>query len=80
MTENSQNELIKRTNNLFNTLQKNPKSIFYLVGSVSKTLLNKAAKLIFEKDKVFVNLNEQLENKNLKKIKARYFACYHAIL
>ena len=62
--ENSQNELIKRTNNLFNTLQKNPKSIFYLVGSVSKKLLNKAAKSIFEKDKVLVNLNEQLENKN----------------
>ena len=62
--ENSQNELIKRTNNLFNTLQKNQKSIFYLVGSVSKTLLNKAAKSIFEKDKVLVNLNEQLENKN----------------
>ena len=80
MTENSQNELIKRTNNLFNTLQKNPKSIFYLVGSVSKTVLNKAAKSIFEKDKVFVNLNEQLENKSLKKVKARYFACYHAIL
>ena len=67
MTENSQNELIKRTNNLFNTLQKNPKSIFYLVGNVSRTLFNKASKSTFEKDKVFVSLYDQLENKNFKK-------------
>ena len=67
MTENSQGELIKRTNNLFNALQKNPKSIFYLVGHVSRTLFNKAMKSTFEKDKVFVNLYDQLENKNFKK-------------
>ena len=32
------NELITRVNNLFNNLQKNPKSIFYLVGNLSKTV------------------------------------------
>ena len=67
MTENSQGELIKRTNNLFNALLKNPKSIFYLVGHVSRTLFNKVTKLTFEKDKVLENLYDQLENKNFKK-------------
>ena len=63
-----QGELTKRANNLFNALQKNPKSIFYLAGHAnSRTLFNKAAKSAFEKDKVFVNLYNQLENK--KKIK-----------
>ena len=64
MTENSQDELTKRANNLFNALQKNPKSIFYLTGNAtSKTLFNRAVKSAFEKDKVFVNLYNQLENK-----------------
>ena len=62
MKENSQNELNIRINNLFNTLQKNPKSIFYLVGNVSKTLLNKASKSVFEKDQVFVNLYQKIED------------------
>ena len=60
------NELITRVNNLFNNLQKNPKSIFYLVGNLSKTVLNKASKSIFDKDKVFVNLYNQLEDKNFR--------------
>ena len=64
MTENSHDELAKRANNLFYMLQKNPKSIFYLTGNTtSKTLFNKAAKSAFEKDRVFVNLYNQLENK-----------------
>ena len=70
MTKNSQDELTKRANNLFNALLKNPKSIFYLTGNVtSKTLFNNAARSAFEKDKVFVNLYNQLENeKKFKKI------------
>ena len=69
MTENSQDELTKRANNLFNALQKNQKSIFYLAGNATSiTLFNKAAKSAFEKDKKFVNLYDQLENKkNVKK-------------
>ena len=44
--------------------KKNLKSIFYLTGNAtSKILFNKAAKSAFEKDKVFVNLYNQLENK-----------------
>ena len=66
MTENSQGELVKRIN-LFNSLQKDPKSIFYLVRHVSRTLFNKTMKSTFEKDKVFVNLYDQSENKNFKK-------------
>ena len=63
---NSQNELNIRVNNLFNNLQKNPKSILYLVDNLSKTVLNKASKSVFEKDKVFVNLYNQLEDKNFR--------------
>ena len=66
MAENSQNELNTRVNNLFNNLQKNPKSIFYLAGNLSKAVLNKASKSIFDKDKVFVNLYNQLEDKNFR--------------
>ena len=68
MTENSQDELPKRANNLLNAFQKNPKSIFYLTGNAtSKRLFNKGVKSAFEKDKVFVNLCNQLENKNFFK-------------
>ena len=63
---NSQNELNIRVNNLFNNLQKNPKSILYLVDNLSKTVLNKASKSVFEKDKVFVNLYNQLKDKNFR--------------
>ena len=64
MAENSQDKLAKRANNLLNALQKNPKSIFYLTVNVtSKTLFNKTAKSAFEKDKLFVNLYNQFENK-----------------
>ena len=66
MMENWQGELIKKIN-LFNSLQKNPKSIFYLVRHVSRTLFNKATKSTFEKDKVVVNLYDQSENKSFKK-------------
>ena len=73
---NSQDEINRRINNLFNNLQKNPKSIFYLIGNVIKTVLNKASKSFYEKDKVFVNLYKQ-------KIKIlsqkRRFACCYSI-
>ena len=83
MTENLQDELTKRANNLFNALQKNPKSIFYLtVNATSRTLFNKAAKSAFEKDRVFVNLYNQLENKkNLKNpIKILYLLPRHFMI
>ena len=48
---NSQNEIVKRTENLFNSLQKNTNSIFYLAGNtITKILINKASRSVFEKD------------------------------
>ena len=66
MTANSQiNVKNNRIQNLFRNLQKDPRSIFYSVGNLSKSILNKVNKSIYEKDKVFVNLYNQLEDKNL---------------
>ena len=65
MTTNSHIDVKnKRIQNLFRNLQKDLKSVFYSVGNLSKSILNKASKSIYEKDKVFVNLYNQLEDKN----------------
>ena len=65
MTMNSQTDVKNnRIQNLFRNLQKDPKSVFYSVGNLSKSILNKATKSVYEKDKVFVNLYNQLEDKN----------------
>ena len=53
-----------RIQNLFKTLQNDPKSVFYSVGNLSKTIINKAKKSVCDKDKVFVNLYEKLDDKN----------------
>ena len=53
-----------RIQSLFKTLQNDPKSVFYSVGNLSKTIINKAKKSVYDKDKVFVNLYEKLEDKN----------------
>ena len=53
-----------RIQNLFRNLQKDPKSIFYAIENLSRTILNKARKSTYDKDKVFVNLYNQLEDKN----------------
>ena len=50
--------------NLFKTLQNDPKSVFYRVGNLSKTIINKAKKSVYDKDKFFVNLYEKPEDKN----------------
>ena len=53
--------------NLFKNLQKDPKSVFYSIGNLSQSILNKARKSIYDKDKVFVNLYNELEDKNFYK-------------
>ena len=53
-----------RIQNLFRNLQKDPKSIFYAIENLSRTILNKARKSAYDKDKVFVNLYDQLEDEN----------------
>ena len=50
--------------NLFKILQNDPKSVFYSVWNLSKTIINKVKKSVYDKDKVFVNLYEKLEDKN----------------
>ena len=66
MTMNSQVEINNRIQNLFRNLQKDPKSVFYLVGNLSNSVLNKASKSFYEKDKVFVSLYNQLEDKHFQ--------------
>ena len=61
MNSNIKNIIIQ---NLFRNLQKDPKSIFYAIESLSRTILNKARKSTYDKDKIFVNLYGQLEDKN----------------
>ena len=53
-----------RIQNLFRNLQKDPKSIFYSIENLSRTILNKARKSTYDKDKVFVNLYNQSEDEN----------------
>ena len=67
MTTTSQTTEKKRLQNLFKNLQKHPKSVFYSTGNLSKSILNKANKSIYEKDKVFVNLYKPLEDINFDK-------------
>ena len=53
-----------RIQNLFKNLQKDSTSIFYSAANLSRSILNKAGKSTFEKDKTFVNLYNQLEDRN----------------
>ena len=53
-----------RIQNFFKNLQKDPRSIFCSIGNLSGSILNKARKSTYDKDKVFVNLYNQLEDKN----------------
>ena len=52
-----------RIQNLFKNLQKDSKSIFYSVGNLSRSILNMSKKSAYDKNKVFVNLYNQLEDK-----------------
>ena len=53
-----------RIQNLFKNLQKDLRSIFYSIGNLSGSILNKARKSTYDKDKVFINLHNQLEAKD----------------
>ena len=53
-----------RIQNLFKNLQKDSRSIFYSVGNLSRSILNKARKSAYDKGKAFLNLYNQLEDKN----------------
>ena len=53
-----------RIQNLFRNLQKDQIGIFYSVLNLSRSILNKARKSTYDKDKVFVNLYNKLEDKD----------------
>ena len=63
-TINQYDDKHKRIQNLFKNLQKDSKSVFYSISNLSRTLLNKAKKATYAKDNVFLNLYNQLEDKN----------------
>ena len=49
---------------MFRNLQKHSKTVIYSISNLSRALLNKAKKSTYGKDFVFVNLYNQLEDKN----------------
>ena len=57
----------KRVQNLFRSLQNDPKSVFYTTNKITKSLLKKAKMAPYNKDDVFVKLYEQIEDKNFYK-------------
>ena len=57
----------KRIQNLFKTLQKDSKSALYANTSISKNLLKKINKSSYQKDRVFNELYQKLEDKNFDK-------------
>ena len=63
-TINQYDDKNKRIQNLFKNLQKDLKSVFYSISNLSRTLLNKAKKSTYAEDNVFLNLYNQLEDKN----------------
>ena len=58
----------KRVQNLFRSLQNDLKSVFYTTNKLSKSLIKKAKPAFYDKEEeVFVNLYEQLEDKDFYK-------------
>ena len=53
----------KQTKNLFKKLIKDEKSMFYAIDRITRTLLNKARKSLYEKDKVFYKYYLDLDDK-----------------
>ena len=54
----------QRIENLFRNLQKYPRSVFYSIRTLSKSIINKGHISFYEKDVVFGNLYKKLEDKN----------------
>ena len=55
----------KRIQNLFSTLQNDSKSVFYLNTSITKKLLKKLDKSPYQKDRVFKEIYQKLEDREL---------------
>ena len=54
----------KQAQNLFITLQKDPKSTFYLETTITKKILKKLSKSTYQKDLVFKNIYDELDEKD----------------
>ena len=63
------NEKNKKVQNPFPSLQNDPESVFDMTNKFSKSLIKKARRAFHDKDKVFVNLYEQLKIKIFMKMK-----------
>ena len=55
----------KQSKNLFKKLLTDANSVFYSAEKINKTLLNKARKSFYEKDKVFYKLYARIEDQNI---------------
>ena len=50
--------------NLFGKLTKDSNSLFYFVEKINRNLLNKVRKSVYEKDKLFYKLDNEIENRD----------------
>ena len=53
---------IKQVKKLYKSLTKDENSVFYAADSINKTLINRARKSLYDKDKVFAKLYKESEN------------------
>ena len=57
----------KQLQNLFRSLQNNPRSVFYTTTKLTKALIKKAQTAAYVKDKAFANLHDELDDKDFHK-------------
>ena len=55
----------KQVKNLFKKLINDQNSVFYSSGKITKTLLNKGRRSLYEKDKVFYKIFNSIEDKDV---------------
>ena len=58
-------EIKKQVKNLFKKLLTDENSIFHSAEKITKNLLKKAKKSLYEKDEVFYKLYSQIEDRNV---------------
>ena len=58
------NAKLKQTKNLFNSLSQDEFSVFYATDKIPRSLLNKAKKSFYSKDKLFLRSYNESENEN----------------
>ena len=67
MKENEFKENIKRAKNLYNALKKDGESVLFASEKINKQLIKKIKRSKYEKDIIFLNLYNAIENVNLDK-------------